>query len=256
MSDTLASMLAGIGIGLAVAAPIGPMGVLCIQRTLEGGLSAGLATGTGAATVHLLYGAVVAFSLSFITEAATAYAPVFKLVAALILFWFALRILRRTVTLEARQTMAHCLRTYREAVVFGLANPITILLLLASTAGTAISYGGWTALSFSLGVFVGSMGWWLALSGAVYALRQRLNARMLRKTNQGTAVALAVFGCLVFVQGAQGVQRFPRLWGAWAGDSLQQDRGRSPSGSTNDHASDRPVGKEFAATGRPPPPRR
>jgi len=64
MSGIMAPLLTGIGIGLAVAAPIGPMGVLCIQRTLEGGLVAGMATGSGAATVHLLYGTIVAFSLS------------------------------------------------------------------------------------------------------------------------------------------------------------------------------------------------
>ena len=206
MADTLTPVLAGIGIGLAVAAPIGPMGVLCIQRTLEGGLVAGLATGSGAATVHLLYGTVVAFSLSLITEMASTYTPVFKLGAALLLFRFARRIRRRSIALETGQTIADCLRSYRDAFVFGLANPVTVLLLLASTMGITFSYSGWTALAFSLGVFLGSMGWWLALSGAVCALRRRLDARMLRRTNQGAAVALAVFGCLVFVQGIQGVQ--------------------------------------------------
>jgi threonine/homoserine/homoserine lactone efflux protein len=191
-----------------VAAPIGPMGALCIQRTLGGGLVAGLATGSGAATVHLLYGTVVAFSSSLITDVAAVYAPAFKIIAALLLFWFALRILRRTIALEAGRSMAHCVRAYRDVVLFGLANPITILLLLASTTGMTLSYSGWTALSFSLGVFAGSMGWWLVLSGAVCALRQRLDATLLRRTNQGAALALAAFGCLVLVQGVQALSSF------------------------------------------------
>lgn len=209
MSGTTGTILAGIGIGLAVAAPIGPMGILCIQRTLEGGLVAGLATGSGAATVHLLYGTVVVFGLSLIADVTATYAPAFKLAAALLLFWFARRILRRAIALEVRRTMAHCLRAYRDAILFALANPITILLLLASTAGMPLSFSGWTALSFSLGIFIGSMGWWLALSGAVCALRQHLDATLLRRTNQGAAVALAAFGCLVFVQGVQGFQGLP-----------------------------------------------
>ena len=142
MSVIMAPLLTGIGIGLAVAAPIGPMGVLCIQRTLEGGLVAGMATGSGAATVHLLYGTVVAFSLTLLTDVAANFVPAFKLFAALLLFWFALRVLRRTIELRSGRTMAHCLRAYRDAVVFGLANPITILLLLASTTGLTVSYTG------------------------------------------------------------------------------------------------------------------
>lgn len=208
MSGIMGNVVAGIGIGLAVAAPIGPMGILCIQRTLEGGLRAGLATGSGAATVHLLYGAVVVFGLSLITDVTSIYAPAFKLVGAVLLFWFARRILRRTISLEVRRSMAHCVRAYRDAVLFGLANPITILLLLASTTGMPLSGGGWTALSFSLGIFIGSMGWWLLLSGAVCALRQRLDATLLRRTNQGAALVLAAFGCLVFVQGVQGLLGF------------------------------------------------
>ncbi len=206
MAGIAQAVSTGIGIGLAVAAPIGPMGILCIQRTLEGGLAAGLATGSGAATVHLLYGTAVVFSLSLIADVTATCAPAFKLGAALLLFWFAWRVFQRTIALEARRTMAHCLCAYRDALLFGLFNPVTVLLLLASISGTTFSYSGWTALSLSLGIFIGSMGWWLALSGAVCALRQRLNATLLRRTNQGVAMALVAFGCLVFVQGVQGFQ--------------------------------------------------
>jgi threonine/homoserine/homoserine lactone efflux protein len=228
MSGIMAPLLTGIGIGLAVAAPIGPMGVLCIQRTLEGGLVAGMATGSGAATVHLLYGTVVAFSFTLLTDVAANFVPAFKLFAALLLFWFALRVLRRTIELRSGRTMAHCLRAYRDAVVFGLANPITILLLLASTTGLTVSYTGWTAFSFSLGVFTGSMAWWLALSSAVWALRQRLNTTALRRSNQAAALALAGFGCLVLVQGVKALK-------ASAPQAREMASTRTGSSAPHDH---------------------
>jgi hypothetical protein len=85
-------------------------------------------------------------------------------------------------------------------------HPITILLLLASTTSLTVSYTGWTAFSFSFGVFAGSMVWWLALSSAVWALRQRLNTTALRRSNQAAALALAGFGCLVLVQGVKALK--------------------------------------------------
>jgi threonine/homoserine/homoserine lactone efflux protein len=91
---SLATFLAGVGVGLAVAVPIGPMGVLCIQRTLAFGLVAGLATGFGAATVHLAFGSLAALGLGVTATASiNTSAQGLTLVSAGLLFWFAARIL-------------------------------------------------------------------------------------------------------------------------------------------------------------------
>jgi threonine/homoserine/homoserine lactone efflux protein len=91
---SLATFLAGVGVGLAVAVPIGPMGVLCIQRTLAFGLVAGLATGLGAATVHLTFGSVAALGLGATMSALFgAGAQGLTCLSAGLLFWFAARIL-------------------------------------------------------------------------------------------------------------------------------------------------------------------
>src|SRR5829696_5685258 len=104
-STSLSIVLAGIGVGVAVAAPVGPMGVLCIQRTLCLGFAAGLSTGLGAATVHLAFGTVAALGLGAMisTWIGTGAAQALSLVSAGLLFWFAARILKQTVSIGSER---------------------------------------------------------------------------------------------------------------------------------------------------------
>ena len=90
ISLPLATFLAGVGVGLTVAAPIGPMGLLCIQRTLALGLAAGLVVGLAAATVHAAYGVLAVVGLSAtVTMVTDASAQILSLLSGMMLFWFA-----------------------------------------------------------------------------------------------------------------------------------------------------------------------
>src|SRR5215218_6813393 len=133
-SLSLTTFLAGIAAGLFVAVPIGPMGVLCIQRTLAFGLVAGLVTGLGAATVHLTFGLLAALGLgAMIPLWICAGAHNLTLLSAALLFWFAAKILRRNVVLGQRLTRSDgLLRTYASALLLGVSNPITIILFVAA----------------------------------------------------------------------------------------------------------------------------
>src|SRR3954467_4728299 len=101
LAASLSTFHAGISVGLAVAVPIGPMGVLCIQRTLAFGLAAGLATGLGAATVHLILGSIAALGLgaALTAQLGAGAQPLLPLLSASLLLWFSVRITSRTAVI-------------------------------------------------------------------------------------------------------------------------------------------------------------
>ncbi len=197
---SLATFLAGAGVGLAVAVPIGPMGVLCIQRTLAFGLAAGLATGLAAATVQVTYGlvAVLGFSPTLTVLVGTGV-NLLSIVSALLLFWFAYRIMRREVTVGGATSggALHLTRSYRDALTFGFANPLTIVLFFAAFPALTSAQDLRDAPLLVGGVFAGVVGWYVALSTTVALLRGRLPARALNLINQAAGVTLAFLGGLM-----------------------------------------------------------
>ena len=129
----IATFLAGLAVGLSVALPIGPMGVLCIQQTLAFGLAAGLAIGLAAATVQVIYSTAAVFGLGTTAEALVgASGNVLSILGALLLFWVALNIVRRRVLLRTGTPIGrlHFLRSYAGALAVAFANPTHSLVVL------------------------------------------------------------------------------------------------------------------------------
>lgn len=194
----VATFLAGVAVGLAVAMPIGPMGMLCIQRTLGFGLAGGIATGLAAATVQGTYGLVAVLGFS---PAATAFistgAGLLSGVSAALLFWFAFRALRREIVIRAGPAGGRIrfLRSYADALTVGFANPLTVVLFLAAFPALTSAEDALEAPVLVGGVLAGAIGWYVALSATVACLRERLPPRALTFTNQVAAVALAGLGC-------------------------------------------------------------
>ena len=123
MTGIGAALASGMAIGLMVVIPIGPMGFLCIQRTLANGRAAGLATGFGAATVHLTFGSIAAVGLDAVMGAwVKASAHILSIVSAGLLFWFAARILRWSVSWKGHPQKAEWLSLYATSLVYGLTN--------------------------------------------------------------------------------------------------------------------------------------
>ena len=185
---------AGFGVGLAVALPIGPMGLLCIQRTLAAGLGAGVMTGLGAATVHAAYGAAAILGLKASTIATIeGGALILQLLSAMLLVVFAVRLLRKQVALGATQGgMAVPFHAcYRDALILGIANPLTLVLLAAAIPSLTGLGDGVHAPAVLLGLFCGSVAWWLTLSTSVSLLRAQLGAGALRRINIAAGLMLA-----------------------------------------------------------------
>ncbi|KJC41334.1 LysE family transporter [Bradyrhizobium sp. LTSP857] len=203
LSHYLAALFSGIGIGFTVAAPIGPMGMLCIQRTLASGMATGLATGFGAATVHLAYSAFAVLGLGSLAQPwVEANAAGFGIVSALTLLWFAIRTHRNSLMLQETNEIdrVRLARAYLSAIALGFTNPLTVILFLAAlNAFSAQS----AAAPLIAGVFVGSAVWWTVLSTMVATARSRLTPRMLSLSSRFASLMLLGLGTTMLVRIAQ-----------------------------------------------------
>jgi len=196
----------GFGLGLAIAMPVGPIGLICIQQALTRGFGAGLAAGLGVAAADAAYGAIAAFGLTAITNVLVNLKTPLRILGLLAMLWLAYGIWRgadapKHLASDARSRAA----TTAQMFVLTLANPMTILTFLALFVGAGVglaSYAYSTALT--LGVFSGSMLWWIVLSGIVSILRERVNEQTLRWINRASALLIAGFACWLAVDLAQG----------------------------------------------------
>jgi threonine/homoserine/homoserine lactone efflux protein len=182
-------------IGLSIAAPVGPIGLLVIQRTLQRGALVGLATGLGAAVADALYGAVGAFGVSWVIDALVGARVPLALGGGAFLLWLAWRIWRSAPAAHAAQagSGAGLLSCFAGTFVLTLSNPATIFSFIAvfGTLGAQMQVASpWTMVA---GVLVGSALWWLLLSVMVGRLRSRFDTRMQRGVNRASALLLAGF---------------------------------------------------------------
>lgn len=194
----------GLLIGLSIAAPVGPIGVLCIRRTLTDGRLAGLATGLGAATADAAYGVVAGFGITVVAHLLLAHAFWIRLIGGLFLCYLGLKTFvgtpaERPAAVAGGRSLA---RAYTSALALTLTNPLTILSFAAIFAGLGAGVAGSTAPAAALlvlGVLLGSALWWLILTGAVGLLRSRLTPPRLRWVNRLSGAVLLIFGAIALV---------------------------------------------------------
>lgn len=182
-------------IGLAIAAPVGPIGLLVIQRTLQRGAVVGLATGLGAAAADALYGAVGAFGVTSVIDALTGARVPLALGGGAFLLVLAWRIWSSKPADKAAQAGggAGLLSCFAGTFLLTLSNPATIFSFIAvfGTLGARLQVSSpWTMIA---GVLLGSALWWLLLSAAVGRLRSRFDARAQAVVNRASALLLAGF---------------------------------------------------------------
>jgi threonine/homoserine/homoserine lactone efflux protein len=188
-------MLRGMLIGLAIAAPVGPIGALCIGRTLRDGWPAGFASGLGAAVADACYGALAAFGFTAAVGALIGALDGLRLLGGLFLCYLGLRALRSPpVTTVIATPRGGLLRAFGSTFALTIANPLTILSFAAIFAGVGVGVERGGAGWLVAGVFAGSALWWLALSGGVGLLRRRLTAGAIRAINIASGLIIAGFG--------------------------------------------------------------
>jgi len=202
-----ALLLRGIVIGFSIAAPVGPIGVLCIRRTLADGRVIGLATGLGAATADAVYGCLAAFGLTALTSALVGGQMWIRLIGGAFLLFLGVRtFLTPSGEKSAEVKATGLLGAFGSTFLLTLTNPMTILSFAAVFAALGLGTAHpepLAAASLVLGVFLGSGLWWLTLSAGVGLFRDRIDARGLRWVNRFSGAVIFAFGALA-VAGAIG----------------------------------------------------
>lgn len=193
-------LVRGLIIGFSIAAPVGPIGVLCIRRTLADGRLYGLVSGLGAASADAIYGFIAAFGLTFISDLLIDSRALLSLVGGLFLLYLGIRTFRARPADNAAAVTGRpgLVAAYGSTFLLTLTNPMTILSFAAIFAGVASPAAATRAAAavLVLGVFGGSALWWLTLSGGVGLLRERFNARWLLAVNRISGAIITMFGLL------------------------------------------------------------
>jgi threonine/homoserine/homoserine lactone efflux protein len=196
-------LLRGILIGFSIAAPVGPIGVLCIRRTLAEGRATGFVSGLGAATADAIYGCVAGFGLTLVARFLMDQQVWLRLFGGAFLCYLGVKtVLSRPAEQAALAKGSGLAGAYGSTFLLTLTNPMTILSFAAVFAGLGLAGAGGSYASAGilvLGVFAGSALWWLMLSGGVSLLRSKFDARRLEWANRISGVIIMGFGVVALL---------------------------------------------------------
>lgn len=184
-------------LGLAIAAPLGPIGALCINRTLERGFAAGVAGGLGTALADGVYAALAAFGFAAFSNTLDMMDTPLRLVGGAFMLWLGWKSMTpKPPRLAAKVTSRDLLGTTAATFVLTITNPMTILSFTAIFAGLGLASGtdGTGAVQVVAGVLIGSMLWWCILSGGVALARKRLPDAFAIWVSRMSGIMLIGFG--------------------------------------------------------------
>ncbi len=193
----------GFLIGFSVAAVVGPIGVLCIQRTARKGFLYGLVTGLGAATADAMYGGIAGFGLTVMATFLVSQQGWIHIIGGLFLVYLGIKtVFTRPAERAASAQADNFLGAYASTLLLTLTNPQTILSFAAIYAGIGVGGGKNGALSATLvvsGVFLGSTLWWCLLSAGISLLRGKLTYRWFLWINRIAGSVIILFGLLALL---------------------------------------------------------
>jgi threonine/homoserine/homoserine lactone efflux protein len=191
----------GLMLGFAIAAPVGPIGVLCIRRTLNYGRLSGMFSGLGAACADVMYGLIAFLGLNLLSDFLLAWQYWLRIGGGLFLIFWGLKIFM-TKPHDQTKPVTHgsYVKDFFSTFLLTLSNPLTILSFLAIFAGLGIvknvaDRGGWLIL----GVFLGSCLWWMMLSEGVAYIRKKVNHDFMKWVNRIAGLVIIGFGIAAFI---------------------------------------------------------
>lgn len=195
----LTLIIKGILIGLLVSIPLGPMGVLVIQRTVNKSRMAGLLSGIGAALSDTFYAVIAGYSLTFIIDFIHQYELVFQIVGALVLLGLGIHIFFKNPVAELRKYRLRGNTHFHDIIssfLVTFSNPLAIFVFLAVFASSGVIKNlehSYYSLFVILGIFVGATAWWFLLSGIVSLFRHKINLRVLWWINKSAGLTIIIF---------------------------------------------------------------
>ncbi|MQP65672.1 lysine transporter LysE [Niveispirillum sp. SYP-B3756] len=195
MLEEMGILWRGVVLGLIIAAPVGPTGLLCIRRSLERGLATGFATGIGAAIADAGFSAIAAFGITAVLDIITGNMLALQIVGGLFLLGVAIHsFLRDPKPLTAVPVAGNLPASVATGLLFTVTNPVTILGIGTIVVGFGHTRGPAQDATLVAGIFLGSLLWWAILCGGVTLLRRRVTGNTVHWINIGTGILLAGLG--------------------------------------------------------------
>lgn len=195
-------ILTGFGMGLLISAPVGPVNILCIQRTLAKGFWAGFAIGLGAIGADFLISVAAALGITALSGLMSAYETEIQFIGGFILIGFGIKIFLAQPKLPAEMTEPSKIRGHLKGIpqsfLLTITNPGALLGIFAIFGSVSTAVGGFTSYLDSLMILVGLLSgatlWWLGLTRLIAALRGKMTEKRLKIINQ-------ISGAILFVAG-------------------------------------------------------
>ncbi|UCH60288.1 MAG: LysE family transporter [Anaerolineales bacterium] len=202
----LSVFLKGIVLGFSIAAPVGPIGVLCIRISISEGRLKGFVSGMGAASADAVYGLIASLGLTASAQFLIDQSQWVRLVGGFMLGYLGIK----TIVKDARLDVSHSstpglIKTYLSTLLLTLTNPLTIISFAAIFASLGVVERGSDFISASLlvvGVFLGSASWWFILSWGASLLGSRINKRTFKWINSVAGFILLFFAIVAIYSGS------------------------------------------------------
>jgi threonine/homoserine/homoserine lactone efflux protein len=196
----IAILIQGIILGFSASVPLGPMGLICIQKTLNRGRLAGLISGAGAAAADTFYAIIAAFGISFITDFIQKEQFILRIIGSIILVLLGYKIFITNPAIQIRKQSRKknsLIGDFVSIFFLTLSNPITVFFFGAVFASTGILKGENSfieLLEVVLGVFAGAMLWWFILTTVINVFRSKFRLKRLWWINKITGAVIVIFG--------------------------------------------------------------
>lgn len=203
-------VFSGLLIGILISAPMGPIGMLCIQRTLNKGRWPAFFTGVGAALSDLVYCLLTGLGLSFITDFVSANQAVLQILGSIVLAAFAFYLFRKNPTrsLQSRSDQPNnFFADFGTGFLFTFSNPLILFFIIGLFARFNFlvpEYQYYHYMAGYAGIFAGALIWWYTITYFVNKVRAHFNVRSMWLLNRAIAIILflmAAFGCYMSIKG-------------------------------------------------------
>ncbi len=203
----LITFIKGIIVGLGASIPLGPLGVLCVQKTLSKGRNSGLITGLGASVSDTFYAAISLLGLAFIQKIIDENREWVMLIGGIIIILIGLKIYLTNPIKQIRQknTNRKHVEDFFEAFFMTITNPGAIFLILGLLAAVGINISDnvekSSIVTILWGVFIGSAIWWFTLSTTINVFRRKFRLKQLIMINRISGIVIAVLGIISMFDG-------------------------------------------------------
>lgn len=196
MTPFIADLVSAVALGLCVAIPFGPIGLLCVERTLAFGVRFGIASGMGAATAHGMFSFLAAVSATLLAQMTLALHTPLHIAGGIVLVLMGVRTILVSTRPVHRATCGNLFSAYTSTLLVAAANPMTILPYLGVTSALEAGKPLITdrALAMPIGVMLGSASWYLVLTFSTNAMFRSLHKAVLDRFNRLVGVLLMILG--------------------------------------------------------------